>query len=319
MLHAMTRVATLGLTVLTAWLAARGAGETMLQALGEGVDFAAGAAPPPAAVNESPATLPVSHEELLASNLFALPPEPGPSAPEDPAPQPAVSVAFGGSPAPCTLPLRVVALVAVQGGISPAALAAVERSGTTVDVRVGDHLDDAVVTRIAWNRLFLRRPGEPDECYLDIRDPAAPAVAARPPPPEQPPLPERKEPATSEDRFERAVARSIDELGEGEFAVSRTLLDTVLEEPELAARAMRVLPARDGEAIVGFRLLGVRRDTLPGKLGLQNGDVVAAINGLPMTSMDAVMRAYGLLRMADEITVEVLRRGERVALMYHLR
>jgi general secretion pathway protein C len=318
MLHAMTRVATLGLTVLTAWFAARGAGEAMLQALGESVDFAAGTTPPLADVPEPLATLPATHEELLASNRFALPPEPGPSAPEDPAPQPALSVAFGGSPAPCTLPLRVVALVAVQGGISPAGLAAVERSGSTVDVRVGDHLDDAVVTRIAWNRLFLRRPGEPDECYLDIRDPAAPAVTAHRPPPEPPP-PEPTEPAAREDRFERAVAQSIDELGEGEFAVSRTLLNTVLEEPELAARAMRVLPARDGEAIVGFRLLGVRRDTLPGKLGLQNGDVVAAINGLPMTSMDAVMRAYGLLRMADEVTVEVLRRGERVALLYHLR
>ena len=121
------------------------------------------------------------------------------------------------------------------------------------------------------------------------------------------------------DAFAGAMEKGITRISDTEFEVSRSLIATVAENPELAMASMRVAPAKDGDTVLGFRLHGVRTDTLAGRLGLRNGDVVTAVNGLPMTGMDNVLRAYGLLRLAGEITVDLLSRGERRSLVYRMR
>ena len=324
-LHLATRVGAPALTVLAAWLAARGIGESTLQSLAAGVDLSGGSA---AAASATPQAVPppITIDDLLAAGLFPDPPDPpGPPSAgrEDPAPQPAALPAAGGPPRPCILPWRVVALVAARA--APArSLASIEGSGGVVEYRVGDHLDDAVVTRIARDRVYLRRSGETAECYLDIREPTPPAAAAgaaAPGGPDTPTFPEPM-PPPAESGPEQRLAEAMDAIertGDGEYDVPRALVRTVADDPDAAVGSMRVTPAKDGDTVLGFRLHGVRPGSLPGRLGLQNGDVVAAVNGLPMTSMDNVLRAYGLLRMADEITAEVLRRGERVSLTYRLR
>ncbi len=132
----------------------------------------------------------------------------------------------------------------------------------------------------------------------------------------------RPEPTTVDDPkdpFHRALDEGIAALSDTEFAVQRSVIRTIIDNPQLAMESMRVTPARDGAATVGFRLFGGRDALLPEHLGLRNGDVIAAANGLPFDSMDNAMRAYGLLRMADEISLEIIRRGERRTLLYHLR
>jgi type II secretion system protein C len=218
----------------------------------------------------------------------------------------------------------VLALVAYQHGGPRRSQATIDRAGSVLDVRVGDHLDDAVVTRIAWNRVFLRRTGDEGECFLDIRrtETPRPSRPERQGPDRVDATPARPEPTTIDDRkdpFRRALDEGIAALGETEFTVQRSLLRTILDNPQLAMEAMRVVPARDGDTAVGFRLFGGRDAAVPAHLGLRNGDVIAAANGLPLDSMDNVMRAYGLLRMADEISLEIIRRGERQTLLYHLR
>jgi type II secretion system protein C len=328
MLIRILRLATMTLIVASAWFAAGALGETTLQEVGAGVDLAAprGGPPPPEPRAVQPAREPISRNELLGANLFALPPEP-PDPPGPPLRDAGVehpAAAPAGAPAPCTLPFRVLALVAYRHGGPRRSQATIDRGGSVLDVQVGDHLDDAVVTRIAWNRLFLRRTGDERECFLDIRQTETPrpsrperqgpdrvdATAARP------------QPTTVDDRkdpFRRALDEGIEALSGTEFAVQRSVIRTIIDNPQLATDSMRVVPARDGDTTVGFRLFGGRDAAIPAHLGLRNGDVIAAANGLPLDSMDNVMRAYGLLRMADEISLEIIRRGERQTLLYHLR
>jgi general secretion pathway protein C len=324
MLHAVGWIVSAALTVLAAWFAARGIGDSALQAVTEDVDLSGGvsAADEPApAADRGP---PITADDLLAAGLFPLPLEPSAPPRRDPTPQPTREPLPHGTPSRCLLPLRVVALVAARA--APArSLAAIAAPAGTSDVRVGDYVDDAVVTRIDPERVYLRRPGEPDECFLDLRDPApSPAPPSRrPTPAPEPPSEPAPQAATSAggpaDAFAAAMEKGITRVSDTEFEVSRSLIATVAEDPELAMASMRVAPARDGDTVLGFRLHGVRPDLLAGRLGLRNGDVVTGVNGLPMTSMDNVLRAYGLLRMAGEITVEVLGRGERRSLVYRMR
>jgi general secretion pathway protein C len=326
MTAALRRLPVLTLALGATWLAARGVGVLLLPEPVDGIDLGVGGVEPPAPAT-APLPLPLDLEQLAAANLFALPP---PAASPDPSPQPAVLTTLPPGPSvagPCRLPYRAVALVAFDGAAADArSFAAVERGGGVTEVRVGDHLDDAEVTRIGWNRLFLRRAGEPSECWLDLRAPPSPPGLpsrrpdAGPPPEAAPPEPAAPPaPATREERFAAAVAAGIAPLGEDEFAVERSILATAAEYPDLATGAARVTPARDGAATIGFRLFGVRPDSLAGRLGLRTGDVVTAVNGIPLDGVDNLMRVWGLVRQAETIEAVVLRRGDIRRLTYRIR
>jgi general secretion pathway protein C len=320
----LRRLPVLTLALCAAWLAARGVGALLLPELMDGIDLAAGGVeglPPVDPVPPAPPRL----EELAASNLFLLPP---PAAP-DPSPQPAVLTILPAEPSvvgPCRLPYRAVALVAFDGGaVDARSFAAVEHGGGVTEVRVGDHLDDAVVTRIGWNRLFLRRAGGDTECWLDLRAPPAPPAppsrrpAAEAPPSVDAPAGAPAAPRTREERFALALAEGIAPLGEDEFSVDRSILATAVENPDLATGAARVTPARDGGTTVGFRLFGVRPDALAGQLGLRTGDVVTSVNGVALDGVDNLMRVWGLVRQAETIEAVVFRRGEARTLRYRIR
>jgi general secretion pathway protein C len=328
------RLAPAATTIAAAWIASVGVGALLLESLGGKVDLAgAFAAGPP---NERPdgreaAAFPVSREDLLAGNLFDLPPEPTAGrvaalpAPGDPPALP------GDEPrtaaAQCRLPLRVVVLVVVQAAGADRSLAVLERNGRAEEHRVGDVIDGAELVRLGRDGAFFRPPDEPGECFVDLRR-AAPAAeeAGRRLPPEgvdrgrdggpARPLPV---PDTPLQRFRDALAGGVQAVGETEYVVDRSIARTAFDRPELAADGVRVVPyERDGK-VVGFRVLGVRPDSLAGRLGLRDGDVVATVNGVALDGLDGAVRALGVIRLAERIDVTVLRRGSRSTMSYRLR
>ena len=322
MTAALRRLPVLTLALCATWLAARGLGALLLPELVAGIDLAAGGVETRAAV-EAPRPAPLDLEQLAAANLFLRPP---PAAAPDPSPQPAVLTTGPVPPSavgPCSLPYRAVALVTFDGGADARSFAAVDDGGGASEVRVGDHLDDAVVTRIGWDRLFLRRAGDGTECWLDLRaSPPPPAPPSRRPVAETPETAATAAPAaplTREERFAQAVANGIAPLGDDEYSVDRSILITAAENPDLATGSARVTPARDGGTTIGFRLFGVRPDSLAGHLGLQAGDVVAEINGVPLDNMQNLMRVWGLVRQAETIEAVVFRRGGALTLRYRIR
>ncbi len=64
----------------------------------------------------------------------------------------------------------------------------------------------------------------------------------------------------------------------------------------------------------GIVLCGVKTGSALARFGLQNGDVVTRINGLPMTNPDDGIAAYRALRTTERLSVEVARRGRRTTL-----
>ncbi len=99
--------------------------------------------------------------------------------------------------------------------------------------------------------------------------------------------------------------------------VPRADVDLLGEEG--LVRAVRVVPHKgpDGE-VDGFRLSGIRGESVVSKLGFKNGDVVLSVNERPLTSMAEVMEAYQALRDEDTLTFEISRRGQRSSLRIDL-
>ena len=82
----------------------------------------------------------------------------------------------------------------------------------------------------------------------------------------------------------------------------------------------RAIPHRgpDGQ-IDGYRLSGIRRNSLGEKLGIRNGDIVHAVNGQALTSMQGAMSAYTSLQNESSFSFEVTRRGQKMKLDYSVQ
>jgi general secretion pathway protein C len=114
------------------------------------------------------------------------------------------------------------------------------------------------------------------------------------------------------------LAGKIQKIGENEFVVDRTAVESVIANPAELMKA-RIFPVKDGERIVGMRLLGVKPNTLLGQLGMQNGDVLTSINGFEMNDPQKMLEAYSKLMRADKLTATVVRGGKPVNLEYAIK
>jgi general secretion pathway protein C len=100
------------------------------------------------------------------------------------------------------------------------------------------------------------------------------------------------------------------------FKVKRTVIESVLQDPANSLRSIRVVPHSEDDRMVGVKLYGIRQDSLLHTLGLQNGDVLLAVNGLEVATPDAALEAYGQLRSATNLSVSLERRGQPMTVDY---
>ena len=71
--------------------------------------------------------------------------------------------------------------------------------------------------------------------------------------------------------------------------------------------------------MVGIKLYGIRRLTLLGKLGFQNGDLLRSVNGFDLSNPESLLDAYTKLRTLDHVSVVLTRRGEGRTLEYQVQ
>jgi general secretion pathway protein C len=102
---------------------------------------------------------------------------------------------------------------------------------------------------------------------------------------------------------------SVRNVSDTEWEVVRSYRDQFLADPSVPMSAARVIPEEvDGER-VGVRLFGIRRSSLLGAIGFQNGDTVRTLNGRSLAEPDAALEAYAALRSVDRYEIELERRG----------
>lgn len=171
---------------------------------------------------------------------------------------------------------------------------------------IGMKIREATVEDIQETRIYLNNAGKPE--YLDLIEKPHTEVAAAPAPA-----------APSTDPFVAEMEKGIKKLSEHSYEVQRGTVDSLLGNMAVLSRAARIVPeVRDGKA-AGFRLFSVKTDGPFGKIGLQNGDVIYAINGLEMTSPDKALEIYTKLKSANHLAVALERNGQKITKDYNIR
>ena len=96
--------------------------------------------------------------------------------------------------------------------------------------------------------------------------------------------------------------------GEGD----RRVLPNPLPSAEEAAADARLVPHVTGGKEDGYRIFGIRHDSLASSCGLQNGDIVTSVQGVSLTSTAAALDAWRAAKDLPEFVVTVERRGAPV-------
>jgi general secretion pathway protein C len=101
----------------------------------------------------------------------------------------------------------------------------------------------------------------------------------------------------------------------GGYSLSRQELNNVLQDPRQMEFLGQIGVAPGG----GVRVDGASANTLAGKLGLQTGDVISAVNGQPVNSAGDLARLYSQFNTLSAVRVEVKRAGSPTILNYTIQ
>lgn len=174
---------------------------------------------------------------------------------------------------------------------------------------VGSHIRDATVDQIEETRAYLDFGGGRRE-FLELLD--QPATAAAAPAAAAPP-------SGPKDPLAEALDKGIKKTGPNSYEVQHATLDALLGNMGALSKAARIVPEMKDGRSAGFRLLSIKPDGPFGKIGLQNGDVISAINGLEMTSPDKALEVYTKLKTANHLSVGLERNGQKITEDYNIR
>jgi general secretion pathway protein C len=309
----------LGTLTLCAMFLAQGSTRLLAGSLLPGVPTAS-AAVAAGPIQPAPGSTPPDMKAILARNMFdsqtgslwpPKQPELAEGAEGDEEDGEIETLAEGQMPPACEGQLKMIGSVyspshpewsiAVLGGAT----------GAPLLYRVGGNLENKVVNAIYPNAVFLQ--DGPRLCSLMIFGEApaagkapAPAAAGEAAPPAVPGE------AMASDEYEKNITK----ISETQYTIKRALVDKVLANQAELMRSARIVPHEQDGKVVGVKLYGIRRKSLLGSLGLQNGDLLRTINGFDMSSPDTALEAYSKLRSANNLTMAVTRRGRATNLEY---
>ena len=221
-------------------------------------------------------------------------------------------------PPKCSNSLRLVGSV-MNPGYPEWSFAAIAGSsdGKTMLYREGSVLDGSKIVAVYPSSVVVTGTG--GVCQLQMFEEEEPGAAPRP----------KAKPEVSETRQRAMNARNAgltdEELNEGiekvsdtQFNIQRSVVDKVLANQGSLMKTARVIPHEEDGRVVGMRLYGIRRNSLLGRLGVRNGDMLRTINGFDMTSPDSALEAYTRLRTADSLTLAIKRQNKDMTIQYRI-
>lgn len=88
----------------------------------------------------------------------------------------------------------------------------------------------------------------------------------------------------------------------------------IKQNPSAFLKYVRATPARENGEFIGFRLQAGQERGALSKLGLKQGDIVTAINGVQIDSPAKGMKAMQALSQGDSVSVTLLRSGQETQL-----
>lgn len=115
-----------------------------------------------------------------------------------------------------------------------------------------------------------------------------------------------------------AWSERLQKLDDQTYEVDRSLVREVVTGQTRMA-GVRPVPLFDHGAITGVRLLGVSETSIPAALGLRSGDLLTAVNGAPIQSLQQLFDLYAGIDQLTSVEVSGTRAGKPLVRTLRLR
>jgi general secretion pathway protein C len=191
--------------------------------------------------------------------------------------------------------------------------ASIEEGGQRKLRRAGDEVGGHTIQAMAWDRVWLAQGTK--RCQMRLGDKSKVATKTGGKKPARKP---RKKKSNSR-QLPAAMVAKITKVSDTQYNVERSLVDELLQNQAQLMRSARIVPEKEGGDVVGIRLMRIREGTLLSHLGMQNGDRLDSINGFKMGDPQKALEAYGRLRTADKLSVQINRKGTPTTLEFNIQ
>ena len=101
--------------------------------------------------------------------------------------------------------------------------------------------------------------------------------------------------------------------GEQDGEVPSELVTSLVQNPFDELKKIRLRPNDGGN---GLEIQWIQDDSILRQLGVQKGDVIKSVNGIPFTNMADIANSINSLMNSERFDVEVDREGKPTALRY---
>jgi general secretion pathway protein C len=120
---------------------------------------------------------------------------------------------------------------------------------------------------------------------------------------------------SGEDPFAAGITRK----GPNDYQIDKNMLEEQLQDLTKLGMQARIVPNYEGGKYAGFRLVGIRPNSLYKAIGLQSGDLLRRINGEEIDTPNKAIQLFEQLRNSNSIAIDVVRRGKKVTMNYSIQ
>ncbi len=184
----------------------------------------------------------------------------------------------------------------------------------------GPRYSSSAVMLIRWSLVLLGVTGCPTDSNVAEEKAAVQETAAAPAPTPSPSTTPTPPPAAWSRGLESALAAGIvpPQTDDATYRVDPFVAALVFEELEALGGGSTLQKfssdGKDGKPATGYRLEGIVEDSLFHRLGLRDGDVIEALNGVVLTGPDRI--GFALDGAENAVTLSVFRDGVSFTIAY---
>ncbi|MFP3981179.1 MAG: type II secretion system protein GspC [Desulfobacterales bacterium] len=164
----------------------------------------------------------------------------------------------------------------------------------------GDKVDQARIKMILRKKVVLSVNGKDEILELEEKVDQSGRVSDR---------------SSSDDR-DRDISS---ESGGGPIDIDREEVSAAMQDVNKLMRQVRVRPYFDEDGSpAGIMLSGIRSNSIFEDMGLESGDIVKAINGRQIRSVEDAMQFYENLKNASEVELQIQRGDSQQTIQYRI-
>ncbi len=233
-------------------------------------------------------------DDFLANNPFKLSPM---KADEKPAP------VKQEEPKPKTPEVNILDNLIVRGTF-PNVGAWIENQGKLSLLLIGKSFQQYKLLSVSYNEAVFQRDGKNYTCRI-VYGPTNVKPAPEPP--------KASTPAPAPAQNNKADGIVAAEPGQQEGQISSEVVNQLVQNPFDELKRIRMRP---NESAGGLEVQWIQNESILKRLGVQRGDIIKSVNGIPFTNMGDIANSLNSLMSSERFDVEVTRGGKSTALRY---